>query len=173
MLPGAAASIKGATATTPVLARKVPSTLEASSHAFTAHSPFDDAGVRSLASNELLFSIGDPKTHFYAVESGALAVYEPRWNGHRAIIEFAFPGDLVGLGFLQTHTCSARATVDTTSAMLALERAGSFVCRRPQSTSPVGRRHRARGRVSPRIVGPIQSAKSTRTARRLLAHAIA
>ena len=120
MLPGAAASIKGATATTPVLARKVPSKLEASSHAFTAHSPFDDAGVRSLASNELLFSIGDPKTHFYAVESGALAVYEPRWNGHRAIIEFAFPGDLVGLGFLQTHTCSARATIDTRVQCLPL-----------------------------------------------------
>ena len=68
----------------------------------------------------MLFSIGDPKTHFYAVESGALAVYEPRWNGHRAIIEFAFPGDLVGLGFLQTHTCSARATVETRVQCLPL-----------------------------------------------------
>jgi CRP-like cAMP-binding protein len=74
----------------------------------------------ALASNELLFGIGDPKTHFYAVKSGALVVYEPRWNGHRAIIEFAFPGDLVGLGFLQTHTCSARATVDTCVQRLPL-----------------------------------------------------
>ena len=86
---------------------------KAASQAFSAHRPFDSAGVKALASNELLFGIGDPKTHFYAVESGALVVYEPRWNGHRAIIEFAFPGDLVGLGFLQTHTCSARATMET------------------------------------------------------------
>ena len=54
------------------------------------------------------------------MQSGALAVYEPRWNGHRAIIEFAFPGDLVGLGFLQTHTCSARATVETCVQCLPL-----------------------------------------------------
>ena len=73
-----------------------------------------------LRATSLLFSIGDPKTHFYAVQSGALAVYEPRWNGHRAIIEFAFPGDLVGLGFLQTHTCSARATVETCVQCLPL-----------------------------------------------------
>jgi CRP/FNR family transcriptional regulator len=93
---------------------------KASSHAFTAQHPFDGAGVRSLASNELLFGIGDPKIHFYAVKSGGLAIYEPRWNGHRAIIEFAFPGDLVGLGFLQTHTCSARATVETSVQCLPL-----------------------------------------------------
>ena len=93
---------------------------KAASQAFSAHRPFDSAGVKALASNELLFGIGDPKTHFYAVKSGALVVYEPRWHGHRAIIEFAFPRDLVGLGFLQTHTCSARATVDTRVQCLPL-----------------------------------------------------
>ena len=123
MLPGAAVSSKGATSTTAVTERAErtnQSKSKASSHAFTAHHPFEGAGVRSLASNELLFGIGDPKTHFYAVKSGALVVYEPRWNGHRAIIEFAFPGDLVGLGFLQTHTCSARATVETRVQCLPL-----------------------------------------------------
>jgi CRP/FNR family transcriptional regulator, anaerobic regulatory protein len=82
--------------------------------------PSEESDVRNLVVNELLFGIGDPKTHFYAVQSGALAVYEPRWNGHRAIIEFTFPGDLVGLGFLQTHTCSARATVETRVQCLPL-----------------------------------------------------
>ena len=100
--------------------KTISSNRKASSQAFSAHSPFDSAGVKALASNELLFGIGDPKTHFYAVKSGALVVYEPRWSGHRAIIEFAFPGDLVGLGFLQTHTCSARATVDTCVQCLPL-----------------------------------------------------
>jgi CRP/FNR family transcriptional regulator len=123
MLSGAAVSSKGATSTTTVAERAErtnPSKSKASSRAFSAHHPLDDSAVRVLASNELLFSLGDPKTHFYAVQSGALAVYEPRWNGHRAIIEFAFPDDLVGLGFLQTHTCSARATVDTRVQCLPL-----------------------------------------------------
>jgi CRP/FNR family transcriptional regulator len=69
--------------------------------------------AQTLAVNELLFGIGEPKTCLYLVKTGALAVYEPRWNGHRAIIEFAFPGALVGLGFLEAHTCSARATMET------------------------------------------------------------
>lgn len=73
-----------------------------------------------LRVNELLFGIGEPKSQLYVVETGALALYEPSWNGHRAIIEFAFPGDLVGLGFLQTQTCSARATVETRVQCLPL-----------------------------------------------------
>ena len=120
MIPGSAVSGKNATASARADYQPHPPRCSASSHAFNAHHPLDDAAVRVLASNELLFSLGDPKTHFYAVQSGALAVYEPRWNGHRAIIEFAFPGDLVGLGFLQTHTCSARATVETCVQCLPL-----------------------------------------------------
>jgi CRP/FNR family transcriptional regulator len=76
--------------------------------------------VRLLAVNELLFGIGEPKSELYVVETGALAVYEPRWNGHRAVIEFAFPGDIIGLGFLETHTCSARATMETCVQCLPL-----------------------------------------------------
>ena len=98
----------------------VSSNREASAQVFSAHRPFDSAAVKTLAINELLFGIGDPKTQFYAVRSGALVLYEPRWNGHRSVIEFAFPGDLVGLGFLQTHICSARATVDTCVQCLPL-----------------------------------------------------
>ena len=63
---------------------------------------------------------GDPRTYFFAVDRGALAAYEPRWNGHGAIIDFAFPGDFVGLGFLPTHTCNARATVETRVQCLPL-----------------------------------------------------
>jgi CRP/FNR family transcriptional regulator, anaerobic regulatory protein len=118
MTPGSAVSAKKPTAS--ARADRKPPRRNASSRAFSAHHPFDGAAVRVLASNELLFSLGDPKTHFYAVQSGALAVYEPRWNDHRAIIEFAFPGDLVGLGFLQTQTCSARATVETRVQCLPL-----------------------------------------------------
>ncbi len=75
------------------------------------------SGVRSalkaFAPTERLFSLGDPKTDLYLVESGVVAVYEPRLEGQQAVIEFAFPGDIVGLGFLQTHTSTARASVET------------------------------------------------------------
>ena len=69
--------------------------------------------LKAFAPTERLFSLGDPKTDLYLVESGVVAVYEPRLEGHQAIIEFAFPGDIVGMGFLQTHTCTARASVET------------------------------------------------------------
>ena len=163
MIRSVAVSSKSATTTARAARQPIPSKPKVSSRALTAHSPLDDAGVRALASNELLFSLGDPKTHFYAVKSGALAVYEPRWNGHRAIIEFAFPGDLVGLGFLQTQICSARATGETRVQYLPLSAQDHLFADDP----------RARGRVSPPIVGSVQSAKSARAARRLLAHAIA
>jgi CRP/FNR family transcriptional regulator len=69
--------------------------------------------IKAFAATELLFSLGDPKTELYLIESGVVAVYEPRIEGRQTILEFAFPGDIVGLGFLQTHTCTARASVET------------------------------------------------------------
>jgi CRP/FNR family transcriptional regulator, anaerobic regulatory protein len=69
-------------------------------------------GLKVFAATEPLFSLGDPKTDLYLIENGAVAVYEPRFEGRQAILEFAFPGDIVGLGFLQTHTCNARASIE-------------------------------------------------------------
>ena len=51
------------------------------------------SALKAFAPTERLFSLGDPKTELYLVESGVVAVYEPRSEGHQAIIEFAFPGD--------------------------------------------------------------------------------
>lgn len=71
------------------------------------------SSIKTFAATELLFNLGDPKAELYLIESGGVAVYEPRLQGRQAIIELAFPGDIVGLGFLQMHTCSARASVET------------------------------------------------------------
>ena len=83
-----------------------------------------DGGIRTalktFAPTERLFSLGDPKTELYVVESGVVAVYEPRLEGHPAVIEFAFPGDVIGMGFLQTHTCTARASVETVAHCVPL-----------------------------------------------------
>jgi CRP/FNR family transcriptional regulator len=75
---------------------------------------------RKLEHGEILIKKHDRKAHLYRVESGVLCVYDPRWNGHQAVIEFAFPGDFVGLGFLDHHTLSARAVVETKVACFPL-----------------------------------------------------
>ena len=43
----------------------------------------------------------------YRVESGCLCVYEPHSAEHRAIVEFAFAGDLLGLGYLENRRVGA------------------------------------------------------------------
>jgi CRP/FNR family transcriptional regulator, anaerobic regulatory protein len=99
-------------ALTATAARPDPRTTIASAKRITAGRGVRSA-LKAFAPAERLFSLGDPKTELYLVESGAVAVYEPRLEGNQAIIEFAFPGDIVGLGFLQTHACTARASVET------------------------------------------------------------
>ena len=78
------------------------------------------APVRRLNQGEVLFRAGDAKTHVYRVESGCLCVYEPHSAEHRAIVEFVFAGDLLGLGYLENHTRSARAIGETRITCLPL-----------------------------------------------------
>ncbi len=77
--------------------------------------------VRNLRPNEILFREGEEKTCLYRVDSGTVALYEPRWDERGAVIDFAFEGDFIGLGFLATHTCSARALGETQLTCLPLE----------------------------------------------------
>jgi CRP/FNR family transcriptional regulator len=88
---------------------------------------------RTLVANEVLFREGERKTHVYRVESGVVCVYQPRWNGHRADIEFAFPGDLLGLGYLDAHAFTARATVETRVTCLPLSAVHSLVEHDPKA----------------------------------------
>jgi CRP/FNR family transcriptional regulator len=89
-----------------------------------AYEPGDNSAAfsgRLLGPDEILFETGDIKTCLYRVESGAVALHEQRWNGYHAVIDFAFPGDLVGLGFLDSHACCARALAETKLTRLPLE----------------------------------------------------
>ena len=89
--------------------------------------------VKNLAPNEILFQVGDPRACLYRVESGSLAIYEPRLNGSHAVIDFAFPGDLLGLGFLNNQTHTARAMVETKVACLPIASMDSLVAGDPKS----------------------------------------
>jgi CRP/FNR family transcriptional regulator len=71
------------------------------------------APERTLSSGEVLFQAGDTRAKLYRVERGALCHYR-RWDDGRCeIIEFAFPGDIIGFGHLEAHISTAQAMVET------------------------------------------------------------
>ncbi len=72
-----------------------------------------DGDYRMLASGEILFREGEPRSHIYRIEKGAVCLFKHRPDGTRDVIEFAFPGDLVGLGAADHHLSGAQATMDT------------------------------------------------------------
>ena len=78
-----------------------------------------DAGTRSIRHGEPLFGPGDPRRGAYRLTAGALCHYMVWPDGSHDVIEFAFPGDIVGFGHLSEHISTAQAMVDTTVATLS------------------------------------------------------
>jgi len=69
--------------------------------------------ARVLARGETLFRADEARQRIYRVEYGALCHYM-QWNdGHHEIVEFAFPGDIIGFGHLERHVSTAQATIET------------------------------------------------------------
>ncbi len=85
---------------------------ESSAAAETAASRLHGDEVRTLAAGEVLFREGDARSHVFRVETGALCLYRSLPDGSQDVLEFAFPGDLVGLGYLDSHVSAAQATHD-------------------------------------------------------------
>lgn len=56
---------------------------------------------------------GDPKSQVYIVESGALTIYTVQSDGRRQVVDFAVPGDILGITSAAFHETSAQATVNT------------------------------------------------------------
>jgi CRP/FNR family transcriptional regulator, anaerobic regulatory protein len=75
--------------------------------------------VRTLAAGETLFREGDTRSYVYRVERGALCLFKSRADGTQDIFEFAFPGDLVGLGYLDSHVSGAQAAMETSLICLS------------------------------------------------------
>jgi CRP/FNR family transcriptional regulator len=69
--------------------------------------------VRCLAPGEVLFQTGDPHGELYRVERGAFCHYIRSHGGGHEIIEFAFPGIIVGFGHIATHVSTAKAMLHT------------------------------------------------------------
>lgn len=68
---------------------------------------------RLLAPGEALFRDGDRRRAPYRVVRGALC-HHIQWPGGRhETIEFAFPGEVIGLGCLERHVSTAQAVTET------------------------------------------------------------
>jgi CRP/FNR family transcriptional regulator, anaerobic regulatory protein len=71
---------------------------------------------RPVAAGATVFCPGDQR-RLYRVENGAICHYIRSDEGLE-IIEFAFPGDIIGLGYLPTHVTTAKAMVDTSVCVI-------------------------------------------------------
>jgi len=67
------------------------------------------APARVLQAREHVFFEGDAKDHVYLVEKGTVCLYKTLPDGRRQIVDFAYPGDLIGLGLPGEHVFSAQA----------------------------------------------------------------
>jgi CRP/FNR family transcriptional regulator len=71
------------------------------------------ASLRRVEAKEFVFAEGDPTTHVFRVETGAVALYKVLADGRRQIVGFAYPGDLIGLGAQGEHAMNAQAIKPT------------------------------------------------------------
>lgn len=78
-----------------------------SSRAEPLSEPVVNAPTRVLR-DTVLFHRGESKKHLYLIEVGTVAIYDDR-AGRNSVVEFAFSGDTIGFGFLDTHIHSAQA----------------------------------------------------------------
>ena len=76
-------------------------------------SRLDRASVRHFESKEHIFCEGDPRTHVFQIEDGVVTIYQMLNDGRRQIVDFAYPGDFIGLGTTSDHVFSAEATSQT------------------------------------------------------------
>jgi CRP/FNR family transcriptional regulator len=67
---------------------------------------------RHVTTGATIFQTGEQR-RLYRVDNGAVCHYADSADGQHEVIEFAFPGDIIGLGCLPTHVSTAKAMVDT------------------------------------------------------------
>lgn len=67
-----------------------------------------DAVVKTYGRRHDVFIQGDKKRSVYQVESGLVCLYAIMADGKRQIFDFAFPGDIIGLGASETYSYCAQ-----------------------------------------------------------------
>ena len=93
------------------------------------------ASLRRVEAKEFVFAEGDPTTHLFRVETGAIALYKVLADGRRQIVGFAYPGDLIGLGAQGEHVMNAQAIKPTRLRCLPIARCINRLPRTRRSAS--------------------------------------
>lgn len=65
---------------------------------------------RIINARDHIYREGDAAAHVYKVESGHVCIYRMVPDGRRQVLDFAYPGDIIGLGELGLHAANAQAT---------------------------------------------------------------
>jgi CRP/FNR family transcriptional regulator len=89
------------------------------------------ATMRRVDAKEFVFMEGDPSTHVFQIETGAVALYKLLPDGRRQVLGFAYPGDLVGLGAQGEHFTNAQAIKPTRLRCLTQSSLHQFARRDP------------------------------------------
>jgi len=87
--------------------------------------------LRRVEAKEFVFVEGDPISHLYRVESGAVALYKVLADGRRQVLGFAYPGDLIGLGAEGEHVMNAQAVKPTRLRCLPVSALNQSLARDP------------------------------------------
>lgn len=86
---------------------------QAPGRAFSLDDHLAHGTLRGIEAKEHLFTEGDAKAFVYKVVTGAVCLYKVLPDGRRQVIDFALPGDIIGIGWGPTETYNAQATVAT------------------------------------------------------------
>jgi CRP/FNR family transcriptional regulator len=86
---------------------------------------------RSYAPKQDVFYEGDPRRSVYQIEAGAVCLYKSLRDGRRQIFDFAFPGDLIGLGAPAVYSCGAQAIGSAQLKSIPLPRLYELASRDP------------------------------------------
>jgi CRP-like cAMP-binding protein len=68
---------------------------------------------RSYRPNAEIFGDGKPAEYLYCVVTGSVRTIKVFTDGRRQVSGFYLPGDIFGLEFAETYSCSAEAITDT------------------------------------------------------------
>ena len=85
-----------------------------------------------MQAREHVFFEGDPIKHIYQVENGTVCLYKTLQDGRRQIVDFAHPGDFIGLGAGGDHVFSAQAITLTRLRCLPAGALHEVACHNPE-----------------------------------------
>jgi len=69
--------------------------------------------LRVVSAKEHIYREGDAALNVYRVELGHVCIYRLLSDGRRQIVNFAFPGDFIGLGAIRIYSANAQAGAKT------------------------------------------------------------